>query len=426
MKRQYQMQIDIMNMILRFIAAFTIIALILLLFTGKVAYVWREFLLIPAAVASFLIWKSTKHIWSYSLLHLVLVGIYYLIAANLLQKILYCSYILIYALIQILLGASKQLRNTSKLFMLVILGTYFTCQYFYAKETGLLRLFFFLSLTYILIYMVNMYYMNFELYFKGHESRVNVPMTQIKSSNGFFVSVFFGVCFLAMVALKSFPLARFVMNFLRLLRDILRAIIVRYSESGKAEPLVDSPKTQTQPLFPLGLEDMESDEPSKVWIFMEKMLTVTVIVLVIALVVGLIVYAAYKIFQLYYQGKNNKKEVQIEFISPFVKEDSGKQEGRGLSFGRKLLKMIHHSNNDRIRKQYQKAVLNHSKPEQELQYLTPLHLSKYALNKADRKAEEKAEQEKEEEITNLYEKARYSNQECSKEEVQSVKELLKK
>lgn len=55
-----------------------------------------------------------------------------------------------------------------------------------------------------------------------------------------------------------------------------------------------------------------------------------------------------------------------------------------------------------------------------MKYNTPADLSQYAIV-ADNQKTEELKKEKEASLTDLYEKARYSKEECSKEEAQSVR-----
>jgi hypothetical protein len=56
--------------------------------------------------------------------------------------------------------------------------------------------------------------------------------------------------------------------------------------------------------------------------------------------------------------------------------------------------------------------------------MTPSQLSEFAILTSEEKTSE--EEEKRKLVTGYYEKARYSNEVCTKEEVQLVKKMLKR
>jgi hypothetical protein len=174
----------------------------------------------------------------------------------------------------------------------------------------------------------------------------------------------------------------------------------------------------------MGMEEV-AGEPSEFMIFLSEILYYAAVIVIITAIIILIIYSLYRLYRYFYQKKFSvSKEEKIEFISPFQKENTSIYENRKTS-KRKFLAIFTKTNNERIRKHYYKAIVNHAKSEEVLPYLAPIQLSKYAFTSDNPILKETSDPDKESELTNLYEKARYSDEECSKTEVMSVKNLLK-
>ena len=80
-----------------------------------------------------------------------------------------------------------------------------------------------------------------------------------------------------------------------------------------------------------------------------------------------------------------------------------------------------------IRKSFAKAVSVNTKGNKALSAsLTPSQLSEYAIGQTRISSSLSAEEDRKKELlTSFYEKARYSDQECTRDEVKQVKEILK-
>jgi hypothetical protein len=79
-----------------------------------------------------------------------------------------------------------------------------------------------------------------------------------------------------------------------------------------------------------------------------------------------------------------------------------------------------------VRKYFYKSVIKHIDEEKKLSdTLTPMELSEYALSNEGSIGKDEAKEERKIQLTAYYEKARYSKEECSKEDVQTVKHMLK-
>jgi hypothetical protein len=423
MSKQYQLRIDVLNMLLRFMVTLTILSMLLLPLTNNETYVWRLLILFPAAVISLIIDKGTKHIWSYIILHLLLLAIYLFLTDDLILRIVYGAYIIVCAIIQFALGLKKKVQNTTLAFSVVFLAMYSACRYQYSDGAALSRFFFYIAVAYGLIYILNMYFINMHVYLQKHKDKSNVPLKQIRASNRVYIIAFVYLCFISMMAFTKFPLDK-LLHFLgqciiKFLRFVFSGLSKKPAEEYVPEDIIPEPEINMEnpALVP-------ADEPSEFWQHLYQIVTILVMAASVCMILILLVYGLYRIYKLYYQKKvSTDGEEKVEVISPFSES--------GLSFfkeigpvRRKFLNLFVKSNNDKIRGQYLRAVQKRTKPEQNLKYETPAEISKHAIA-PDSKLTQEGKGKKETALTALYEKARYSNEECSREEVQSVKNLLK-
>ena len=418
------MRIDILNMLLRFMIAFTLISMIGLIYTNDATYVWKCWYLFLASALSFLISRIAKHIWVYCILHILLLGGYILIADTTVLRILYILFIVGYALFQFGLDIDGKVRNTSIIFVGVFLSMFLICKYGYPKEIMLNRFFLIFGIIYGMLYILNRHQVNFYYYLKKYEDKANIPFQQINRSNHTFIIIFVILSSISTLFFIRLPLGRVLYHLGILLRNLLKALLSGLKntppEVKEEESILPEEDFAIEEMLP-----MEEQTPSEFWIAVSKVLLVATSVLFVILVIALIIYGLYKIYKKYYQTKGQGSgEEQIEVLSPFEKLDLGYTRGK-RSLQQAIHQLIDRSNNDRIRKQYRKAIQRNTKSDKILKYYTPTELSKYAVDTDKQKLEKEKAQEAEKTLTALYEKARYSNTECSKEEVLSVKNIIK-
>jgi hypothetical protein len=176
------------------------------------------------------------------------------------------------------------------------------------------------------------------------------------------------------------------------------------------------------------VEDYPIPEPSRLMEIIQEILQWVVTIFVITFIIALIMYTLYQIYQYFYLKSEEVMKDKIEFLSPFTQKERIKWE-RGKMFRN----VFGRSNNALIRKFFTQAVTANLKPDIKLdRSLTPSQLSNIILPipsdattpsaKDNQTMEHKI---KKKQITEYYEKARYSNEECSKDEVQFLKKLLK-
>jgi hypothetical protein len=419
--KRYDFIIDIINTLLGFLAAYPLLGIAILLITMDTGAVLGAFILLPAPVISYLIGRYLKHLWSFLALHVLMTAAYAFTTRN--PFILTCYMIFLFLLLVISLNKRLQEEkfnktNTSPYLLTTLAAMYFVNNYL--GITALNGMLFLLVMVFILLYFLNMYLINFENFFKKHSSMADIPMKQIRTTNQLLILFFGCFCIIVMVFFTRLPLKGLLSAVGSILLSVLKFIFSLFPDSNKEAPPNENPNME-QATPPLGLPD--AVPPSLILQYIENILLGLLTVAIIAGAIGLILYGLYRIYQLFYGKKYNELKDITEFISPFDKKERMRR-GTRTVWGGRFLPNFSESNNDKIRKLFYKAVLlRQNKDIIVTKNLTPLQLSEYVLTGQIDKAGEKREAIQ---LALYYEKARYSGEECSKDEVIKVKNLLKK
>jgi hypothetical protein len=415
--------IDIINIFMRFLAAYTMIGIAILFTARDTASVINTFILLPAPIISYLIGKYVKHIWSFLVLHIIMIAIYAYTSHN---GFLIAFY-MIYLILLTIVGLNNRLReeNTHKTNTSLILLSIFPAMYLvnhYLGITELDSLIFILVTLFILLYFLNMYLINFERFFQNHSNMSNVPMKQIKNTNHILVLFFGSICVIVMLFFTTLPLKGLLSVIGSLLLGLLRAFFSLFPDKEKEAAPLDNIKPETG-APPLGL--MDAKEPSLIFQYIQNILLGLFTIALIAGVIALILYGLYRIYQRFYGKKINNFRDITEFISPFDKRENVSKEGSRTVLNR-FFGIFGRSNNDKIRRLLYNAVLSQKRNEDPPKNLTPMQLSEYALTGQNGLTAGIIDSEKVKQLALYYEKARYSKEECTKEEVLLVKNIIKK
>lgn len=414
MNKQYRIRIDVINLIIRFLVFITLTSFILFSITGLDSYVWKSLMLFPAAIISYLIRKYSKNIWSLIILHLVLLVAYVFLADNLILRVAYIINITTYAITEFVLDINKKVKNTPLVLSLIIIALYALYKVFFPEENMLGFFFFSLAILFGLLYIVNMYYVNSYIYFKKHEEKVNIPMKKIQSANTFYIGGFLILSLVVMILFTRIPLggigsffSDIFVSFIKFLISVSLLILRKPEEITLEEEMLDSGGV---PIMP---------EPT---LFSDIVTAIFGGITIIVMLLG-IIYGLYRVYKLFYSKVVIMDDVRREKITPFIK-DSKKVDRKSSTVRRSIRTLFDNSNNIKIRRLFIRAVQKNTQSDHVLKYKLPEELSEYALGSGKANMGDLEIQSKRAELTAIYEKARYSNSECSKEEVRLVKNIL--
>lgn len=410
--RRHQVAIDYINILMQFIIAYLTMALLLYPFDTKSPLLTLA--LLPAPYISYWIKRYTRHIWSFTLLHLILAAIYLLSNRLFYYVIVNAFYLVVLAAYSYYSKHKLQDRANSSPFLLVyILMIYATCHLI--KYEKLLPLCFWLAVSFTLLYILNMYLLNLDRFVRNHEHIVNVPFDQIKNINHILTAFLCFLFLLSMVCFSRLPHENLLAILGTLLINVLRFLLSRLNR-----PIPDEAVSFEEEELP-SPEELPHGVPSKLIQILASILQWTITIAVIICAVVLILYTIYRIYQHFYRKEEDIIKDEVHFISPFDKKEKLRKEPKPFHL---IFHLPGKSNNIVIRRHFAKAVLANAGPERKLlDSLTPSELSEYVVGQKDDQSSDEMERIL---VTNCYEKARYSNQVCTREEVQYIRKIAKR
>ena len=413
MNREYVLKIDIINLALRCMISFAISAFIIVLVTGSETLIWKSLFLILVSGISYLVNRFAHNIWYNLGIHFILLAGCVCLTDSIVLKFAAAAFLIVFVVLQFAVA------SITLPYGLPLLLVYFIIAYGYPELVTVRWFFFFLSLLFILIFLLNLYYNNFYSYFKNYEEKANIPLKQIKSSNRFFVTGFLAVSMLVMLLFSMFPVDKVLgmaSHYLRMLAKLL----TRRSKPSEQE-------ISEQDEIPIGFQQgvnamFPEDEPSRIGELISQYVGYVLIAISLMIIALFLYYKMKQFYRFYYARKVQKSgEDTVELILPLKKERTGIHNGKKPKT-KGFFRRFALTNSDRIRKEFKKAIQKNTCLEGNLQYHTPSQLTEYIILKEELRNDDP---KKKKLLTTLYEKARYSNMECSKEEVQAVKNLLK-
>jgi hypothetical protein len=345
----------------------------------------------------------------------VLLGAYILLADDSIIRFAYVMNIVGYSITEFVLDINKRVKNTPLVFSLIIIALYILCKVVFSGENILGPFFFGSAILFGLLYIVNTYYVNSYIYFKKHEEKANIPMKKIQSTNTFYISGFLILSFVVMILFTRIPLggigsflSDIFVGFVKIIISLGLLILRKPEEMTLEEEVLDSNGPLILP------------EPT---LFSDIVTAIFGVLTIIVIVAG-IVYGLYRIYKIFYSKAMIMDDVRRVNTTQFTK-DSKKSESKSSTGRRRIRTLFDNSNNVKIRRLFIRAVQKNTQSDHVLKYRLPKELSEYALVSGKANIDELTIQNKRAELTALYEKARYSNRECSKEEVKLVKDILR-
>lgn len=407
--------IDSVNILLQFIIVYLLLSILQHFFDPASAL--HALILIPAPFISYELKKYTRHFWSFMLLHLLLITVYAFLVSNPFVKVLYITYLSILTITSYYYKHKAQFRhNTSIFYVLFIFIMYLGCQLLHMPDMQ--RLCFLLGIVYIMLFLLNTYLLNLNRFVQEHSHLTNVPFQQIKNSNNVLAAFLCGLFLLAMLLFSSLPLGSSLTALVKVIVWLINGFFSLFHKEKPEQVIEEMPVPEETPM-PNKLPDTDS---SYLLELLSKIFDWFATIITIAGIVCLLLYAIYRIYKYFYLKSEEVIKDKVEFISPFIKNEHLKKVRK-----ERLHTIFGHSNNAIIRKYFFKAVSINIDSHTELpKSLTPVELTEYAIGKASStETAAPEEEEKRQLLTTYYEKARYSNMECTKEEVQRVKNILK-
>lgn len=265
---------------------------------------------------------------------------------------------------------------------------------------------YYFTFTYMIMIILYTNLKHLDYYLKEKKEVSNFPGYQIIHTNRIMVSIFIGITSLCFLLLPFTGLERLLSQigkqFLALLRWIIRLLLPNDTPEEEIIEETEAATEAQQPLFP-------SEEQAPEWLtqLLELLFHIILVFAVLALIAG-IIYLIYQLFQRFYQPpqENNDQQEFIKEESNFITRIHSKKTESSLRFS------FHP--NAYIRKKYKKTIQKGFQSNSDIPTsYTPTELEDYAnLDETNETTT----------LHNLYEKARYSKEGCTKEDVTFLKQ----
>ena len=240
-------------------------------------------------------------------------------------------------------------------------------------------------------------------YLEYNNSVENIPVRQIRKNNTMIMSVFMAVVILMMIFLPMTGMSNLIVLFGKGLRAALIFILGLFTKESAQEVIEETTAPAMEDMAG-GFDGLVDETPAWVTALYNSLS------LALGVAVGILLFAAlitaiYKLIKKFYRPnfENNDEAV---FLDPLQGSDDMDRSGR---FHRPL--WLSFDPNSVIRKQYRKLILKRKKRVDRNSY-TPEELENYV---------ELPEDERRARYHGLYEKARYSKDGCTRDDVQALK-----
>ena len=265
------------------------------------------------------------------------------------------------------------------------------------------------SIIYLMLYFVCKYISDYTDFLHEVRDSKHVPFSQINRSSFIMLAGFFAIALIVVILSVFIPFGDFVWAILSAIgHGLLFLLRLFFRNSGEVidEPILDEGPSNMNP-------DMSAfaggAETSAFWVILEKIVVVATTVLVAGAIIAGIIYAIYNIIKKFNENTHIETD-EVEFLNPFDKAEKVKVMG---TVRRSIFEIFAPPNEAKIRKIFYKAASGKSES---------------AIGKTPKAKELQTPTEllpENETLTKLYEKARYSNTPCSREDVLAARESVK-
>lgn len=253
------------------------------------------------------------------------------------------------------------------------------------------------------------------LFLESNVKIVHLPKTQMQNINRAMLGIFLIVLTAGMLLMSVLPAGSLADGVLLLLRQLLWGLLkVILWIFSKDVPQREISQQNTEAAMPL----LETGKTSALARFMERFLVTTVIVLTVAAVLYLLIRIIYQMYQKFYE-KNKDTSDESEFIWKHTivqKKVERKKRQKELFQGR--------NENQKIRSLFKKSIYRRFPAKTGIpSAMSVTEMERYlAKNRTDHT---EPFTQTEQRIA-LYQKARYSQHECSRNELEAMKQNIKK
>lgn len=368
----------------------------------------RCFLLFPVVLVSSILVRKARGVFTYVLFSLIWLVILYLgigcLGFAFLDRAIFMGFAVFTVFTYFMARATKKrcwLENPSYWALLphlaaCLFGSYFGIEVI-IKIASLAAGFSYLAIQLVM----NEEFLN--LFLKDYANLERLPVQRVKANNSrmVWIQTFFTAG--AMIAAPYLKVDQIILSLARGFREVIRWLFTLLS---RKQPEAGMPQLLPQQKMEAGLPPIEESQ-SLLMLILDKLLEIAGYLATFALAALLLYLAVRQILRLYHQF-NERTEENGDIVEDL--RASGKKEDK-VSLNRSMQENLFFrlSPEARIRRHYKKRVQKENKEEIRHSW-TPQQIEE-AVSLSD---------EQKKKFHAYYEKARYSNESCSKEEVQDM------
>jgi len=414
--RKYKTILALLNTVYGSLVIYTII-ITYLFFIGESEYALPSAFLLIIPVLSYYLEQHAKHLFTFILGHTIPAIILYTLPKQPIIKIIYVLFTVTVMLYHLYRRVKQKplmqnIRSYTYLLVLIIMQLYAN----WKEYSQLSRMIQIITLLCAVIYFTLIYLYNFTDFFANHVENTNINFHQIKRINNRFIIVFISVTTAIMIGAFSVPAGK-ILSVLKTIFTFLIRILFFWVKKSDDKMEIEDIKKSTPNMGQIIQADQA--EANHVWLFIQEILIYLCVTVIILASTALVIYGLYQLYKYFHSTKADETEKK-EFISPFHKETRIKKIRK---INKARLPHIFPNNNEKIRRYFYQLIIKKCK-DKVPSNLTAEELLNLPVQTIGLLSS--AEPEKNDPILlELYHKARYSNEMCSKEEVNIAKGIIR-
>lgn len=306
--------------------------------------------------------------------------------------------------------------NTSGFLLMLVVASQMICTKFHYDFMNPYIMYGLLTCT--LIFCLNTYLVNYRNYYVNNHEKINIPLRQIERPHHILLGIFLGFAGVLMFLISKLPLQSYLNQLGSLFLHLIRKLVsfIRFSPSEAVETPIEEEVVASQPAIP---EEYLADKEHPILDFIYQVVYILMVIIAIAVIVALVAYICYHIYQGFHAQTKRVCNDTKEFLSPFAakKEKERQRDGaKPRSF------FLFATNRDKIRKHFYQQL----KPNinvQKAPYYTSNEMTRSVNTETSGLLVKNYSEEELTKLHLLYDKARYSNEECSKEDYHNIKQI---
>lgn len=380
---------------------------------GTTQCIYKGFILYFFMLATELFRKKMNNFFIFSIGHLLLIVVGFLLGATMLEKVIYMLFAVALTIASFKTYIAEIKHSYSISLFVTAQSTFFLVYLFnlYMGYTAIQPFLNGFSLGFTLLFMLYVHIKNVDSSLEIITKNSMQPVSQIKSFNNKIIAIYLFISAAFLIVCPYFHLQDLVNLFGEGLYAFIRFLVSFLPQTQTPQDVPQQTQQSTQSAESM-LKNLLPGKENPIVAFIEEIFIYVVNIGVVIAIIAIICYGLYLLYKTFYANSSSTNETK-EFISPIVKVDKA---NRNLNPFRRFIDSLNVSTNDKVRKIYYKKIKKLMTLGLKISNETASEISSLASISINKDISE---------LTTFYEKARYSNIEVSKEELNKLKDLEK-